>query len=50
MIARNLTGGFAVALVLAAPFIVPSIDGVATWKILMGVAGLWIFVRAGMNR
>jgi TRAP-type mannitol/chloroaromatic compound transport system permease large subunit len=50
MIARNLAGGLAVALLLATPFIVPSIDGVATWKVLMGIAGLWIFVRAGMNR
>jgi hypothetical protein len=46
----NLLGGLAVAVLLSAPFIVPSIDGIATWKIIMGVAGLSLFVRAGMSR
>jgi len=47
---RNLGGGFAVALLLALPFIVPHVAGVATWKIEMGVIGLWIFVTAGVRR
>jgi len=50
MKAGNLLVGLAVALLLAAPFIVPYVGGIATWKIIMGMAGLWIFVRAGMAR
>jgi hypothetical protein len=50
MKAGNLLGGLAVAVLLSAPFIVPSLAGIATWKVIMGVAGLWIFVRAGMSR
>jgi TRAP-type mannitol/chloroaromatic compound transport system permease large subunit len=50
MKAGNLLGGFAVAVVLSATFIVPSVGGIATWKIIMGMAGLWIFIRAGMSR
>jgi len=46
----NLIGGLAIAVLLSAPFIVPSVGGIATWKIIMGMAGLWIFVRAGMSR
>jgi hypothetical protein len=48
MKAGNLVGGIVVAVLLSAPFIVPSVAGIATWKIIMGIAGLWIFVRAGM--
>jgi hypothetical protein len=50
MALRNLAWGFAVAALLAGPFIVPTIGGIATWKVILGVAGLWIFVRAGMSR
>ena len=50
MQARNLAGGFAVAVLLAAPFVVPVIFGIDTWKVLLGAAGLWLFVRAGANR
>jgi TRAP-type mannitol/chloroaromatic compound transport system permease large subunit len=50
MKAGNLLGGLAVAVLLSAPFIVPSVGGIATWKIIMGVAGLSLFVRAGMSR
>lgn len=50
MRAGNLVGGLVVAVLLAAPFIFPTIAGVATWKVIMGFAGLWIFVRAGMGR
>ena len=50
MQARNLSAGFAIALLLSAPFIVPFIYGIATWKVILGIAGLCIFVRAGMGR
>ena len=50
MQARNLTAGFAAALPLSAPFIFPIVYGIATWKIILGIAGLWIFVRAGMGK
>ena len=50
MQARNLAAGFAAALLLSARFIFPVVHGIATWKIILGIAGLWIFVRAGMGR
>jgi hypothetical protein len=50
MTARNLVGGLVVALVLAAPFVVPAVAGISTWKILLGVMGLWVFVGAGLSR
>jgi len=50
MTARNLAGGFAVAALLAAPFVVPFVWGIATWKVILGLAGLYIFVTAGMRR
>jgi hypothetical protein len=50
MQARNLAAGFAAALLLSVPFIFPVVYGIATWKIILGIAGLWIFVRAGMGK
>ena len=50
MSARNLAGGLAVAVLLSAPFIFPFVGGIATWKIILGVMGLFIFVRAGMGQ
>ena len=50
MQARNLAAGFAVAVLLSAPFIFPVFYGIATWKVILGIAGLWIFVRAGMGK
>jgi len=47
--ARNFAGALAVSLLLAVPFIVPFVAGVATWKIVLGVAGLLLFVTAGMT-
>ncbi len=47
---RNVAGGLAVAVLLAAPFIVPTIAGIATWKYIMGALGLGIFVFGGMRR
>jgi len=43
---RNLAGGLVVSIVLAAPFVVPRIGGIDTWKILLAIAGLAI-IRYG---
>jgi hypothetical protein len=43
MRAWNLTSGLLIALALAAPFIVPRIGGIDTWKILLAIAGLAVF-------
>ena len=48
--ARNFAGAIAVAILLALPFVVPVIGRIDTWKIVLGIAGLTLFVRAGMNR
>ena len=50
MTIRHLAGGLVVAMAMAAPFIVPSVGGIDTWKILLGVIGLTLFVRAGMAK
>jgi len=47
--ARNFTGAIAAALLLAVPFVVPFVAGIATWKIVLGVGGLLLFVTAGMT-
>jgi hypothetical protein len=47
---RNLAGGILVAALLAAPFVVPSVAGISTWKYLLGATGLWLFGRAGMSK
>ncbi len=46
----RLAAGLAVAVVAAALAVVPSIFGVATWKWVLGVIGLVIFVSAGRRR
>jgi len=43
---RNLVFGVGVAVGLASIVIVPTIAGVSTWKWLLGVLGLVLFVRA----
>ena len=45
---RNFTGAIGVALLLALPLAVPAIARIDTWKIVLGIAGLIVFVRAGM--
>ena len=50
MMATRFTGAVAVALLLALPLIVPAIGHVDTWKIELGLAGLVMFLRAGMSR
>ncbi len=47
---KNLAGGLAVAVLLAAPLVVPAIAGISTWKYLLGAIGLWVFVHAGMTK
>jgi hypothetical protein len=46
----NVLGGVAAALLVAAPFMFPFVAGIATWKIILGLIGLWIFVTAGIRR
>ncbi len=43
MRAWNLASGLLIAFALAAPFIVPRIGGIDTWKILLAIAGLAVF-------
>jgi hypothetical protein len=47
---RNFAGAIAVALMLALPLVVPTIARIDTWKIVLGLAGLIVFVSAGMNK
>jgi hypothetical protein len=47
--ARNFAGAVAVAILLALPLVMPSIGRVETWKIVLGLAGLLLFVTAGMS-
>jgi hypothetical protein len=39
--------GLAVAMVMAFTMAVPTVGTLSTWKIVLGVVGLVIFVRAG---
>jgi ABC-type Fe3+ transport system permease subunit len=48
--ARNFAGAIAVVIALALPLIVPRIAGIDTWKIVLGIAGMTLFVGAGMRR
>ena len=50
MKAANFIGALVVALLLALPFIVPTIARIDTWKIVLGLAGLALFVSAGRGR
>ena len=47
---RNFAGAIGVALLLALPLMVPTISRIDTWKIVLGIAGLIVFVGAGMNK
>jgi preprotein translocase subunit SecY len=46
----NFAGAAVVALVLALPLIVQTIARIDTWKIVLGLAGLALFVTAGLDR
>src|SRR5258705_466849 len=47
---RNFAGAIGTALLLALPLVVPTISRIDTWKIVLGIAGLIVFVSAGMNK
>jgi ABC-type Fe3+ transport system permease subunit len=48
--ARNFAGAIAVALLLVLPLVVPTIARIDTWKIVLGIAGLIVFVSAGVHK
>lgn len=50
MRARNFAGAIVAALLLALPLVKPVIAGIDSWKIVLGLAGLILFVTAGMSR
>lgn len=50
MKAKNFAVAVGAAILLALPFVQPTVAHIATWKIILGIAGLIIFVRAGMAR
>jgi hypothetical protein len=50
MKARNFAGALALAVGVALPFAVPAVGRIDTWKIVLGIAGLILFVRAGMTK
>lgn len=43
----NLVGGFTLAATVAFTLAVPTIGSLSTWKIVLGLVGFVIFVRAG---
>jgi hypothetical protein len=47
---RNILGGAAVAALMAAAAIVPSVFGISTWKIVLGAVGFALIVLAGRDR
>lgn len=50
MKAKNFATALGCAVALALPFVVPTIGQVATWKIVLGIAGLVLFISAGMSK
>ena len=44
---RTIGAGFLVATIIAVAIGVPTIGGISTWKVVLGVIGLVIFVRTG---
>ena len=47
---KNFAGAVAIAIFLAAALVKPVVFGIDTWKIVLGVAGLILFVTAGMSK
>ena len=43
----NLIGGITAAVAVATMLVVPSVAGIDTWKIVLGVVGLVLFFSAG---
>ena len=50
MKAKNFAGAVALAIGVALPFAVPTFGHIDTWKIVLGIAGLILFMRAGMGK
>ena len=50
MRAGNFSGAIAVAILLAVPFVIPTVFRIDTWKIVLGLAGFTLFVRASMEK
>ena len=50
MKARNFAGALILVVALALPFVQPTIGHIETWKVVLGIAGLLLFLRAGMTR
>jgi ABC-type Fe3+ transport system permease subunit len=48
--AKNFAGAVALAVGVALPFAVPTFAHIGTWKIVLGIAGLILFMRAGMGK
>ncbi len=46
----RITLGLAVAAILAAALTVPSVFGIETWKWVLGLIGLALFVSSGKRR
>ena len=42
--AVRLASGLALALGLVLPFVIPTIVGIATWKVVLGIAGAALFI------
>jgi hypothetical protein len=47
---RNVVSGLATAIVIAFVLAVPAIGRVSTWKIVLGLLGVALFVSAGRHR
>ena len=48
--ARTLLTGAAIAFVVALVGIVPRIGGIDTWKIVLGLLGVALFISAGREK
>ena len=46
----NFAGALVVAILLALPLVIPTVARIDTWKIVLGLAGITLFVRAGMGK
>ena len=46
---KNFAGALAVALGLTLVLTTPTIAHIATWKVVLGIAGLALFLTAGMG-
>lgn len=47
---RNLIVGTVAAFAIALPMLVPSIGSIATWKVMLALAGLVLFALGGVRK